>query len=144
MQIRRRWKMKANLRFSQNCNVFCCRKCTKVRKRRSGFRKQSFFFLVSQITNSFPSNIFDQKSIYWECLSSIMERMGYDFATICKTYVNVKTGDWIWGIYSIFWTWYIFVCENLESDQCLTTDQTYDASWEIIQAINVSIEAPLH
>ena len=35
-------------------------------------------------------------------------------------------------------------CENLESDQCLTTDQTYDASWEIIQAINVSIEAPLH
>ena len=35
-----------------------------------------------------------------------------------------------------------FFCENLESDQCLTTDQTYDASWEIIQAINVSIEAP--
>ena len=100
----------------------------------------NLFLLVSRITNSFPSNIFDQKSIYWECLSSIMERMGYDFATICKTYVRIGFSN----LFNILDILIHFLCENFESDQCLTTDQTYDASWEIIQAINVSIKAPLH
>ena len=100
------------------------------------------FFLVSNITNSFPSNIFDQKSIYWECLSSIMERMGYDFATICKTYARIGFEEFI-QYFGHFWISDTFSLWKL-GDQCLTTDHTYDASWEIIQAINVSIEAPLH